>query len=129
MLLKIFNKIYLGNRKAFGLYAEEMAANHLIRTGYHILERNKRFRQGELDIVALHKEYLVFCEVKARRSQTQESAAEAIDTFKQNRLMLLAELYRQAHPEYQDHPCRFDAVLITLNGNDWLVEIIPNAFP
>ncbi|MBF0135061.1 MAG: YraN family protein [Magnetococcus sp. DMHC-1] len=117
------------DRKAFGRFAEDLAAGHLSRTGYRILERNVRFRRGELDIVALQGDTLVFCEVKARRTDTYGSPAEAIDFRKQRRLTLLATLYLQAHPEYSNHFCRFDAVLITRQGPGWKVEVLQNAFP
>ncbi|MBF0152967.1 MAG: YraN family protein [Magnetococcales bacterium] len=117
------------DRKVLGRFAEELAAGHLSRTGYRILERNVRFRRGELDIIALHGEDLVFCEVKARRSDQYGSPAEAIDLRKQRRLLLLGTLYLQAHPEYANRCCRFDAALVFPQGSGWCVEVIQNAFP
>ena len=46
---------------------ERLAAEHLVRRGYRILERNYRTRWGELDIVAFDGATLAFCEVKTRR--------------------------------------------------------------
>lgn len=117
------------DHKTFGRFAEDLAAGHLSRTGYRILERNVRFRRGELDIVALQGDDLVFCEVKARRNLACGSAAEAIDLSKQRRLFFLAELYLQTHPKFFNHPCRFDAVLVYPQGACWRVEVITNAFP
>lgn len=117
------------DNKAMGRFAEELAAGHLGRSGYRILERNVRFTPGgELDIVAVQGGDLVFCEVKARRSLTCGSAAEAIDLRKQRRLGLLAELYLDSRPEWRNHPCRFDAVLVTWQGKSWRVEVIRDAF-
>lgn len=53
-------------RRAVGQRGEQLAAEHLERLGYEILERNFRTRWGELDIVARDRGTLVFCEVKAR---------------------------------------------------------------
>ena len=51
-------------RRALGALGERLAAEHLERAGYRIVERNYRTRYGELDIVASGERCLVFCEVK-----------------------------------------------------------------
>lgn len=117
-----------GERQAFGKFAEGLAADHLKKLGYRILERNVRFRHGELDIVALDGEELVVCEVKGRRSDSCGSPAEAIDAIKQHKLSRLAECYRQSRPKWRQHPCRFDAVLVSRRGEGWQVEVIRDAF-
>src|SRR3954451_20915311 len=53
-------------RRALGALGERLAAEHLERAGYRIVERNYRTRYGELDIVAAGDRCLVFCEVKPR---------------------------------------------------------------
>ncbi|MBF0440261.1 MAG: YraN family protein, partial [Magnetococcales bacterium] len=60
-----------------------MAVACLQKKGYQILDRNVRFRGGELDVVAKQGEILVFCEVKARRGQGTGGPGEAIDPRKQ----------------------------------------------
>ncbi|MBF0176883.1 MAG: YraN family protein [Magnetococcales bacterium] len=117
------------DRKKFGRFAEDLAAGHLSRTGYHLLGRNVRFRQGELDIVALHEGVLVFCEVKARRSDAYGLPVEAVHIHKQRRMMQLGSLYLLANPEYAQHACRFDVVSVSARGLGWQVEVIQNAFP
>ncbi|NGZ25846.1 MAG: YraN family protein [Magnetococcales bacterium] len=116
------------DRKAFGQFAEGLAADYLVKRGYTILGRNVRLRMGELDIVALHQGELVFCEVKARRSDLFGSPADAIDYRKQHKLSMLAECYQQIHPQWRNHACRFDAILITRQGSSWQVEVVQNAF-
>ena len=53
-------------RRQLGAAGEQLAADHLIRRGLQILERNYRTRWGELDIVACDERQIVFCEVKCR---------------------------------------------------------------
>jgi len=53
-------------RQLLGRSGEDLAAEHLLRQGFRILERNYRTRFGELDIVAFDGRTLVFCEVKSR---------------------------------------------------------------
>src|SRR5437660_3665461 len=55
------------HRQQLGMRGEQLAAEHLIRRGFEILERNYRTRWGELDIVAFDGRTLAFCEVKTRR--------------------------------------------------------------
>jgi putative endonuclease len=54
-------------RHHLGDLGERLAAEHLTRRGFRILERNYRTRWGELDIVAFDGHTLTFCEVKTRR--------------------------------------------------------------
>ena len=53
-------------RRQLGDAGEQLAADHLARRGFQILDRNYRTRWGELDIVACDGRTIVFCEVKTR---------------------------------------------------------------
>ena len=72
----------MGNRE-LGRIGEQAAAELLQMEGYEILERNYRCQAGEIDLIARDREYLVFCEVKYRRTKSAGSALEAVDTKKQ----------------------------------------------
>ena len=54
-------------RLRLGALGEQLAAEHLVRRGFEIVERNYRTRWGELDIIAFDGRTLAFCEVKTRR--------------------------------------------------------------
>lgn len=97
-----------------GNAAEAFVARRLRRAGYEIVDRNWRVRGGELDIVAIDGEILVFVEVKVRSGERFNVAEDALDARKLNRLMLAAELYVGAHPEHVDRVWRVDFVAITL---------------
>jgi len=81
---------------------EALAVAHLTARGVRILDRNWRCAQGELDIVGLDGEALVFYEVKTRRSARFGHPAEAVTPAKAARLRRLAGLWLRAH----SHPCR-----------------------
>ncbi len=81
-----------------GAWGEQAAAEYLIGKGYEILDRNYRTRWGEIDLVAVQGRFLVFVEVKTRRSERFAQAREAVDARKQERLILTAEAWIQAHP-------------------------------
>ena len=111
-------------QKTIGRCGEDAAVRYLEKMGYTILERNYRLRIGEVDIIARDEEYLVFIEVKTRRSTTFGSPFEAVDTRKQQRIFKVASAYVGE----KDIPVRFDVVAVYLNGQDIRVEILKNAF-
>ena len=110
------------NNRAVGTAYEQIAGRFLEKKGFQILEYNYRCRAGEIDLIARDREYLVFCEVKYRRTKSAGSALEAVDTKKQKRLYRCAQQYVAAH-KIPD-AARFDVVAI--EGNE--VCHIENAF-
>lgn len=80
-------------RQRLGRLAEDLAARRLHEDGYRVVDRNARTRLGELDIVALDGDTLVFVEVKAGRAGGAfgpERPVLAVDRAKQARLRRLA---------------------------------------
>ncbi|MCW5203487.1 YraN family protein [Desulfobulbus sp. US2] len=112
------------SRKATGRSGEALAAQYLEQQGYIILERNYRLRIGEVDIIARDGEYLVFIEVKTRRSTRFGSPFEAVDARKQQQIVKIASAYLQG----KELPVRFDVVAVHLNGQDVRIEVLKNAF-
>lgn len=110
-----------------GREGEEAAAAFLCARGYRILERNVRFRTGELDLVAEEGGYLVFVEVKTRRSARCGHAAEAVTAAKQRRLLKLAAIYL-AGRRGPVPPCRFDVVTVEPGPGGWNCRLIKGAF-
>ena len=100
----------MDRRNGVGAWGEKQAAKYLKRKGYRILERNYSCRLGEIDLIAANREYLVFVEVKLRKSDAFARAAEFVDWRKQNRLRSTAELWLSLH-ETELQP-RFDVVEI-----------------
>jgi putative endonuclease len=103
----------LWNRRdvSLGRRGEDAAAEHLERLGYRILERGRRFRFGELDLVALDGRTLVFVEVKTRSSADYGSPSQAVDARKRRRMTNAALGYLKQH-RLLDRPSRFDVVSI-----------------
>lgn len=100
----------MDRRNGVGAWGEEHAAKYLKKQGYRILERNYSCRFGEIDLIVSNREYLVFVEVKLRKSDAVARAAEFVDYRKQNRLRTTAELWLSLH-ETELQP-RFDVVEI-----------------
>jgi putative endonuclease len=115
-------------RRALGAQAERLAAEHLERRGYRIIDRNYRYRGGELDLVARDGDTLVFVEVRARRSDAHGAPFETVGREKQRRVARAAEHWLVTHGLTRAF-ARFDVVSILLpEGGPPSVEIIPNAF-
>ena len=98
---------------SLGKKGEELACEYLLKQGYKILEKNKRFsRFCEIDIIALDKKTLVFCEVKTRRTIACGSPFEAITKSKYQNIKKGIFYYLQENPNYKSF--RVDAVAIVL---------------
>lgn len=114
-------------RQHLGKTGEELAVQHLLNLGYTIVERNVRFRQGEIDIVARDGRHVVFVEVRTRRSHEWGSALESVGPQKQRKLLQLARLYL-ATRHLDDAPARIDVIGITWTGDGPArIEHVPNA--
>lgn len=111
--------------KSYGNAGEERAVAFLKEEGYQILQRNFRCRQGEIDIVAMDKEYLCFVEVKRRRTPTSGHPFEAISPAKIRHICKTALVYLNMHRLSQDTAIRFDVVAILEEE----ISLLKNAFP
>jgi putative endonuclease len=115
--------------KTLGQRGEAAAARYLKRRGYKILARGDRFGPGELDLVMLDRDTIVFVEVKTRQSHDAGLPAEAVDQLKQRKLTRLAVTFLKRHG-LLERPARFDVVAVTWPAGKWLpaIEHIRNAF-
>jgi putative endonuclease len=116
------------NRRETGAMGEKIACNFLGNNGYRIIETNYRCREGEIDIVAQHREVLVFVEVRTKKSLTYGTPEESITYTKMQHLRAVAEHYEQHHVDLPPQ-WRIDVVAIQMHGNGKVcrVEIIENA--
>src|ERR1700733_5141280 len=112
-------------RPRLGATGEQLAAEHLTRRGFRILERNYRTRWGELDIVAFDGQVLAFCEVKSRRSGgSAGSAFEALGPSKQAQVRRMAGRWlteRRQRP--YANVIRFDAIGVTFDASGRLLAL------
>jgi putative endonuclease len=114
-------------RQELGKSGENLAVEELERRGYAILDRRYRTRHGEIDIVAKDGETIVFVEVKVRITAERGTAAEAVTSAKQRRLVWMATDYL-ARKRLTDRPCRFDVVAIDGSGDLRQLTLYPHAF-
>ena len=115
-------------RRDTGILGEQLARDFLENKGYDILETNFRCPHGEIDIVAMDKDCLVFVEVRTKKSLSFGTPEESITPAKMQKLRATAEHYRQTH---DDLPLmwRIDFVAVELDRKDRpsRIELIENA--
>ena len=112
-------------RHRLGALGERLAAEHLVRRGFEILERNYRTRWGELDIVAFDGRVLTFCEVKTRRATAAGvNPLEAVRALKRSKVRKMAGrwLVERTDRPYAD-TVRFDAIGVTLDAGGRLISL------
>jgi putative endonuclease len=118
-------------RQVRGRIGEEAAAAELSRRGYRILERNWRARTpggGELDLVALDGEVLVFVEVRLKTSAEMGSPFESVTRRKQRKIARAGSAYLM-EMKVEDRDCRFDVVGVTFDEQGRpQCEVIQDAF-
>jgi putative endonuclease len=114
-------------RRNTGILGEKLASDFLKKRGYHILETNYRSPHGEIDIIARDKGYLVFIEVRTKKSREFGSPEESITPAKKERLRATAWHYRENHDNLP--PLWRIDVVVELNqkGKPSRIELIENA--
>ena len=100
----------MGKSNLSGAWGEALAANYLQKKRYRIVATNYRCRFGEIDLIAANRKYLVFVEVKMRKSNRFANAQEYVDRRKQDRLRTTAEMYLSQFPTHLQP--RFDVIEI-----------------
>jgi len=102
-------KSYPMENRILGKWGESKARQYLKDKGIVIIGINQRTHYGELDIIGLDNDQVVFFEVKTRRSNSFGYGEESISKAKQEHLVNSAEEYIQNHPEL---------------GEDWRIDVI-----
>lgn len=107
----------MGRNNIVGAWGESLAAVYLQKKKYKLLATGFRCRYGEIDLIVADRKYLVFVEVKLRKSDRFARAMEYVDYHKQNRIRTTAEVFLSQNPT--DLQPRFDIIEIYApNGVD-----------
>lgn len=108
--------------KDLGIMGETMASEFLQKKGYQILQRNFRSKFGEIDLICLDQEVLVFVEVKTRWSDQFGLPEEAITPWQIRRIIKTGQYYKMLHPKLPES-LRIDAVAIDLYSSGEVKDI------
>jgi putative endonuclease len=107
----------MSRNSQLGKFGEDLAVQALEFYGYAVHDRNWRCRLGEIDIIAQEGEVWVVVEVKLRTNERFGTPEEAVDVFKQNRLLQLGQAYA-AERDLLDQVWRIDVVAILLSRSN-----------
>lgn len=113
-----------------GEQGERQAARHLRRKRYKVVATRRRLRYGEIDIVAVDRQTIVFVEVKTRRSETGPRPALAVDDHRRRRMTRAAAAFLKSHG-LLEYPARFDIIEVIWPTAERRPTIVhhENAFP
>jgi putative endonuclease len=115
-------------KQQLGQAAEDAACLYLQQQGLTLLTRNFQARQGEIDLVMLEKDTLVFVEVRFRSNLGFGDAASSVTRAKQQKIIATAHYFLHHHPNYLHLAARFDVIAIQPTGQTWHIHWIPAAF-
>lgn len=118
----------MDNHIEIGKMGEREAAKFLKKKGYHIIQSNFRCRFGEIDLIARHKDTLVFIEVKTRKNNLYGTPGQAVNKTKQKKIVKTALYYLKRNDLY-DQNVRFDIVEVLQHDHKVKsIHVISNAF-
>ena len=112
--------------KHLGNCGEKAVANLLKSKKFKIIEQNYRTKLGEIDIIAQRDEFLVFVEVKTRKTNYFPTS-NVVTFYKQKKIINTAKLFILKN-NIIDKVCRFDVASVVAHGNEYNIEYIENAF-
>lgn len=118
------------NKHEFGMRGEDIACKYIESHGGRILERNYRFKGGEIDVIYRDGNYIVFGEIKYRSGSTFGIAEEAVDYKKQRTISRGCDFYCLRHKLDESTPVRFDVIGLNIDEgqNSVRIHYVKNAF-
>jgi len=109
---------------------ERIAEAFCALRGYEVVDRNVREGRGEIDLVVLDRDTVVFIEVKFRTGSDRAAPLLAVGPKKREDVAKAAALYLSRRG-LTGRPVRFDVVGITwgIDGSELHLQHVPNAYP
>ena len=105
------------NRRTTGTAYEKIAADYIRKQGIHIREMNYRISQGEVDIVGEDKEFIMFIEVKYRKTASYGYPWEAVSDNKRRQICKVARQF--CYSKKIKKQIRYDVVSICGEEIEW----------
>ena len=109
-----------------GKKGEDLAVDHLKKTGFKILFRNWKWGKHEVDIIAENKDLVIFVEVKTRTEDFLMHPLTAVTREKQKSIVYAADGYLQKFRV--DKESRFDVITIIKSDENYKIDHIDGAF-
>jgi len=118
------------NNHQLGRWGEKKAKNYIIKNGYNILNENYRISSGQIDLIALDDNYIVFIEVKTRYTKKYGLPGEAVNYHKKNKIRKIAShfLNISCKNDFSTYKKRFDVITIMIENKKAKLKHFKNAF-
>jgi putative endonuclease len=116
------------NNARRGKLGEEFVVRHLERNGFETVVLNYHSKFGEIDVVAKNGEYIVFVEVKTRRSESMVRPAEAVNPSKIRKILRTVNSFLLGRPDIQSLQPRFDVAEVVFEKGIYTLNYIEAAF-
>ncbi len=113
-------------RRQLGSEGEQLVGRYLEEQQFSIAAYNYALRWGEIDIIAVRGELLIFVEVKLRQRHYFH-LSEVVGRDKQKKIIKTARAYI-AYQRLQDRVYRFDVALLEKQESNYTLTYIANAF-
>lgn len=111
-----------------GQHGERIAVDYMLSQGMSLVTKNYHCYYGEIDLILLHQDTLIFVEVRYRHHDEMVSAIESIHSHKCKKIILSSKMFLQNHKKYQKHSCRYDVIGIVGDFDSPHIEWIKDAF-
>jgi len=116
----------MADHNDLGNFGEQLAIDYLVQNGFKILETNWVFQHKEIDIIAKKSPFIVFVEVKTRRTNYFGEPFTFVDRKKQNFIIKAANEYIIKNDIEEE--ARFDIVSVLYSEKDEDIKHIEDAF-
>jgi putative endonuclease len=113
---------------AKGYEVELWVKQMMQKEGFVALDQNVRTPFGEIDLIMLNQNELVFIEVRYRQHWSFGDGAESVTWAKQQRIIRSAHTYLARKPKYSNFACRFDVISVSGSLQNLKMSWIPAAF-
>ena len=113
-------------KKKFGQCGENLAVNFLLENNFSIIEQNFRYKKvGEIDIIAIKNNLLIFVEVKNRSTDRFGGALYSINKKKQRTIRFVANQFLNLNKLLykKEIQCRFDMIAVKNNEVLWIKDM------
>ncbi|SCJ48339.1 Uncharacterised protein family UPF0102 [uncultured Clostridium sp.] len=117
------------SNKDIGSYGEDLACKYLLDIKHKILARNFRSKLGEIDIITLFNNMIIFTEVKSRYTNSYGSPMESVTYYKQRQIIKLSSYYILIN-KFNNCNIRYDVIEILFNksNQNFTINHIKDAF-
>lgn len=113
------------NRNSLGKWGEEKAKRYLLGLDYQLLAANWRNRLGEIDLIMLDHDLVIFVEVRTKSSNLFGSGYESVNSKKLQQLRKMAAAFLQ-YKQWSNVPVRFDVISIDKKAGNYRLKHIKN---